>query len=193
MSSRGGTGTASHVISTDSEVFKIGALVQANHGIRPWFTVAGVPLGDQMTEGRIPGIYFETGSIIVIFATDLPLLPGQLERLARRASIGVGRTGSPGGNNSGDIFLAFSTANEMLLPQLSVAWRSLISLNDELLDPVYFAAVEAVDEAILNALCAAQDVPLALPHKGICRALDVEKLQQFLSIECRHQEHPVGI
>lgn len=180
---KGGTGTASRRIELVGKGFTLGALVQANHGTRPWFTVAGVPVGERMPEDRIPGLEHETGSIIVILATDLPLLPGQLERVARRASIGIGRAGSPGGNNSGDIFLAFSTANEMPLPQMSGAWRSMTCLNDEWLDPVYMAAVEAVDEAILNALCAAEDVPVARPPRGICRALDIKRLQNLFSIE----------
>ena len=119
-------------------------------------------------------------TIIVVLAPDLPLPPGQLERLSRRAAIGIGRAGTPGGNNSGDIFLAFSTANEMPLPQLSGAWRQMTMLNDERLDPVYMAAVEAVDEAVLNALCAAEDVPLARPAKGICRAIDTARMMKLM-------------
>jgi len=178
---KGGTGTASRVIDVEGQDFTIGALVQANHGLRPWLTVAGRRVGEAMPEDRISDMMTERGSIIVILATDLPLSPSQLERLARRASIGIGRGGTPGGNNSGDIFLAFSPANEMPLPQLSGAWRQMTSLNDERLDPVYLAAVEAVDEAVLNALCAAEDVPLARPANGICRAMDTERLMDLLS------------
>ncbi|EEX14351.1 peptidase, T4 family [Citreicella sp. SE45] len=178
---KGGTGTASRVIDVEGQGFTIGALVQANHGLRPWLTVAGRRVGEAMPEDRILDMMTERGSIIVILATDLPLSPSQLERLARRASIGIGRGGTPGGNNSGDIFLALSTANEMPLPQLSGAWRQMTSLNDERLDPVYLAAVESVDEAVLNALCAAEDVPLARPANGICRAMDTERLMDLLS------------
>ena len=177
---KGGTGTASRQIEVDDRTFTLGALVQANHGLRPWLTVAGRRVGEQMTEHRITDMMTERGSIIVILATDLPLSSGQLERLSRRAAIGIGRAGSPGGNNSGDIFLAFSTANEMPLPQLSGPWRQMTCLNDELLDPVYMAAVEAVDEAVLNALCAAEDVPLARPANGICRAMDTGQLMALL-------------
>ena len=177
---KGGTGTASRRLDVDGSPFTLGALVQANHGLRPWLTVAGTRVGEAMTEDRVIDMVTERGSIIVILATDLPLLPGQLERLARRAAIGIGRGGTPGGNNSGDIFLAFSTANEMPLPQLSGAWRQMTCLNDELLDPVYMAAVEAVDEAVLNALCAAEDVPLARPANGICRAMDTDRLMSLL-------------
>ncbi|MDK3019242.1 P1 family peptidase [Pseudodonghicola flavimaris] len=177
---KGGTGTASRRIGIDGTAFTLGALVQANHGLRPWLTVAGQPVGREMPEHRIADMMTERGSIIVILATDLPLSPGQLERLARRAAIGIGRGGTPGGNNSGDIFLAFSTANEMALPQLSGPWRQMTCLNDELLDPVYLAAVEAVEEAVLNALCAAEDVPMARPATGICRAMDTGRLMELL-------------
>lgn len=177
---KGGTGTASRRVKVEEEAFTVGALVQANHGIRPWLTVAGRPLGDMMGEDRVPGMITERGSIIVVLATDLPLLPGQLERLARRAAIGIGRAGSPGGNNSGDIFLAFSTANEVPLPQLSGPWRQMTCLNDEYLDPAYLAAVEAVDEAVLNALCAAEDVPFARPARGVCRAIDTDRMLNLL-------------
>ncbi|MCD1619104.1 P1 family peptidase [Salipiger marinus] len=178
---KGGTGTASRRVPVEGQEFTLGALVQANHGLRPWLTVAGRPVGPQMPEDRITGMTTERGSIIVILATDLPLGPGQLERLARRAALGIGRGGTPGGNNSGDIFLAFSTANAMPLPQLSGPWRQMTTLNDERLDPVYLAAVEAVDEAVLNALCAAEDVPLARPATGICRAIDTTRLQALVA------------
>jgi D-aminopeptidase len=177
---KGGTGTASRLIATDEQVFTLGALVQANHGLRPWLTVLGVPVGAEMTADRIPGLQTERGSIIAIIATDLPLSPGQLERLARRAALGIARGGTPGGSNSGDMFLAFSTANAMNLPQMSGPWRTMTTLNDELLDPVYMAAVEAVDEAILNAMLAAEDVPTARPAGGVCRAIDPDTLVAIL-------------
>lgn len=178
---KGGTGTASRQVPIDGQTFKVGALVQANHGLRPWLTIAGQKVGNVMDENRIPDMKAERGSIIVVLATDIPLLPGQLERLSRRAAIGIGRSGTPGGNNSGDIFLAFSTANEMDLPQLSGPWRHMECLNDELLDPVYMAAVEAIDEAILNAMCAAVDVPLARPADGVCCAIDGEEVARLLA------------
>lgn len=179
---KGGTGTASRQVPVDGHGYTVAALVQANHGLRDWLTVAGCRVGERMPEDRVPGMTRENGSIIVVLATDLPLLPGQLERLARRASIGIGRAGTPGGNNSGDIFLAFSTANEMPLPQLSGPWRQMQCLNDERLDPVYLAAVEAVDEAVLNALCAAEDVPFARPAQGVCKALDTARLKALLQL-----------
>lgn len=173
---KGGTGTSSRKIRIDGKEFTIGVLVQANHGVRPWLKVLGKHLGPSMNEDRIPGLNAERGSIIVVIATDLPLAPNQLNRLARRATLGIGQTGSPGGNNSGDIFLAFSTANKMDLPQLSGAWRQMEFLNDELLDVPYQAVVEATDESILNAMLMAQDTPTARPTGHICRAIDSAEL-----------------
>ena len=177
---KGGTGTASRGIRIDGQDFVLGVLVQANHGIRPWFTVLGVPVGREMTEDRIPGFGAEHGSIICVLATDLPLAPGALERLARRATLGIARGGTPGGNSSGDIFLAFSTANPEDLPQIAGPWRSLTLLNDELLNSVYLAAVEAVDEAVLNAMLAAGDTPTARPSGSLCRGLDPDRLCAIL-------------
>lgn len=178
---KGGTGTASRRINIGGHSYHLGALVQANHGLRPWFTVLGVPVGQSMTEDRIPGMSRERGSIVCVLATDLPLLPGQLQRLSRRATIGIGRGGTPGGNNSGDMFLAFSVANDMELPQLSGPWRQMTSLNDELLDTVYLAAVEAVEEAVLNAMLMAEDMPIARPQGAICRAIDHQQLLKVLN------------
>ena len=173
---KGGTGTASRRLEVDGKCFHLGVLVQANHGRRPWLTVLGVPVGQSMTGDRIPGMPRERGSIICVLATDLPLLPRQLEKIARRAALGIGRGGTPGGNSSGDIFLAFSTANEMALPQLSGPWRRMQSLNDEFLDPVYLAAIEAIEEAVLNAMLMAHDVPTARPGGAVCRAIDPQRL-----------------
>lgn len=178
---KGGTGTASRRIEAGGKPHTLGVLVQANHGLRPWFKVLGQPVGEKMMEDRLPGFKAERGSIIVIIATDLPLLPSQLDRLARRATIGIGRGGTPGGNSSGDIFLAFSTANEMDLPQLSGPWKSMVSLNDDLLDPVYMAAVEAIEEAVLNAMLAAEDTPTARPAGAVCRAIDAEALRELFA------------
>ena len=177
---KGGTGTASRQIEIDGSTYTIGTLVQANHGLRPWLTVQGTPVGQHMMDNRIPDFKSELGSIISIIATDLPLLSSQLERLARRATIGIGKGGTHGGNNSGDIFLAFSTANEMELPQLSGPWRDHRSLNDELLDQVYMATVEVVEEAVLNAMLAAEDVPTARPMGFVCQAIDGEELLETL-------------
>ncbi len=178
---KGGTGTASRRLDIAGENFTLGALVQANHGIRPWLTVLGKPVGRHMMADRIPGLPHERGSIIVILGTDLPLLPAQLQKLARRASLGIGRGGTPGGNSSGDIFLAFSVANDMALPQLDGPWRSMRCLNDECLDAVYLAVVDVVEEAVLNALLMARDVPTARPAGSVCRAIDAQALVGWLN------------
>lgn len=177
---KGGTGTASRQIEIDGQTFLLGVLVQANHGLRPWLKIQGQTVGPQMMQNRIPGIDGERGSIIAVLATDMPLQPLQLNKLARRGAIGIGRGGTAGGNNSGDIFLAFSTANEMELPQLSGPWRQFVSLNDELLDAVYMAAIDAIEEAIVNAMVAAEPVPTARPAGHFCQVLDIELLKKAL-------------
>jgi L-aminopeptidase/D-esterase-like protein len=127
-----------------------------------------------MTEGRL--LERETGSIIVVLATDAPLSALSLRHLARRAGLGVGRGGSPGGNNSGDVFLAFSVAEPMDLPQFAAPRRSSAHLNNELLDPLYLAGVESVEEAVLNALLAGEDAPTVKPPGHVCRAIDADAL-----------------
>jgi len=171
---KGGTGTSSRVINISGEGFVLGALVQANHGLRPWLTVLGQRIGEAMPEDRL--LTSELGSIIVVLGTDLPMAPHQLRRLAKRAAIGVGRGGSPGGNNSGDIFLAFSTANRGPIPQMAGARRSLETINDELFDPIYMAATETIEEAVINAVLAAKDMTTLRPPGRICRAIDADRL-----------------
>ncbi len=174
---KGGTGTSSRRLQIDGEEFVIGSLVQANHGTRPWLTVLGKPVGKLITEDRL--FTQEQGSIIVILGSNLPMAPHQLQRLAKRAAIGIGRGGTPGGNNSGDIFLAFSTANRGPIPQLADSRRTLEVINDELFDPVYLAAVEAIEEAVVNAILAAEDMPTARPAGLVCRAIDSNRLMEF--------------
>ena len=174
---KGGTGTASRRLNIGGEPFTLGALVQANHGTRPWFTPLGRRVGEAMTEGRL--LDSEQGSIIVILATDLPAAPHQLRRLAKRAAIGIGRGGTPGGNNSGDIFLAFSTANRGPIPQMAGSRRTLETINDGLFDPIYLAAAEAVEEAVINALLAAEDMTTLRPPDLVCRAIDAQQLVTF--------------
>lgn len=178
---KGGTGTASRQIRIDGRTFTVGTLVQANHGLRPWLTVLGAHVGPKMLQDRLPDSHTERGSIVCVVATDLPLSSGQLERLARRATIGISRSGSPGGNNSGDIFVAFSTANEMELPQSSGPWRTVTQLNDELLDEMYMATVQSVEEAVLNAMFAAYDVPTTRPAGYVCKAIDPAELLRAMS------------
>lgn len=171
---KGGTGTASRIVQIDGVGLTIGALVQANHGLRPWLTVLGRRVGEVMTEDRL--LESELGSIIVVLGTDIPMAPHQLRRLAKRGAIGIGRGGTPGGNNSGDIFLAFSTANRGPLPQLAGPRRTLETINDELFDPVYLAATEVIEEAVVNAMLAAEDMTTLRPAGLVCRAIDADRL-----------------
>lgn len=176
---KGGTGTSSRCLELDGEEFVLGALVQANHGLRPWLTVLGHPVGKEMLEDRL--MDKEHGSIIVVLGTNLPMAPHQLQRLAKRAAIGIGRGGTPGGNNSGDIFLAFSTANRGPLPQMAGSRLRLDMINDELLDPVYMAATESIEEAVINAMLAAEDMTTLRPPGLICRAIDSDRLSSYFT------------
>ena len=171
---KGGTGTASRLVGIGGADYTIGALVQANHGIRPWLTVLGRPVGQEMTEGRLKEQ--ETGSIIVVVGTDAPLSALSLRHVARRAAIGIGRGGTPGGNSSGDIFLAFSVADPMPMPQQAGPLIQRTELNGEVIDPLYLAAVEAVEEAVVNALVAGEDVPTFKPPGKVVRAIDTARL-----------------
>lgn len=169
---KAGTGTASRRVEVGSETYTVGVLVQANHGKRPWFNVLGQPVGKLMPfEGLVPR---ETGSIIVVIATDAPLSTISLRHLARRAGLGLGRGGTPGGNSSGDIFLGFSTAPFGPMPQQAGPLIQRSEINAELLDPIYLAAVEAVEESVVNAIVAGSDTPtFRFPGKiipGIDRA-----------------------
>jgi D-aminopeptidase len=180
---KGGTGTSSRVVEVGGRRGVVAALVQANHGLRDWLTVLGVPVGRHLREHRI--FDREQGSIIVVLGTDLPLLPNQLQRLARRAAIGIGRGGTPGGNNSGDIFLAFGTGNRIELPQRGASSWQLEAVNDELFDPIYEAAVQAVEEAVVNALLAAGDTPTFRPHGHVVRAIDHGALVELMRRHAR--------
>ncbi len=169
---KAGTGTASRRVEVGGETYTVGVLVQANHGKRPWFNVLGQPVGKLMPfEGLVPR---ETGSIIVVIATDAPLSTISLRHLARRAGLGLGRGGTPGGNSSGDIFLGFSTAPFGPMPQQAGPLIQRSEINAELLDPIYLAAVEAVEESVVNAIVAGSDTPtFRFPGKiipGIDRA-----------------------
>jgi D-aminopeptidase len=151
-----GTGTASRIAKVEGEGdFTVGVLVQANYGLRSELRVAGVPVGQELPTPA-PEKKQDNGSIIIVIATDAPLLPTQLERLARRATMGLARNGSYAGNGSGDIFIAFSTAN----PQANQAKGSsgLRMLGSDELDPLFLATANATEEAIINALVAAKSM-----------------------------------
>ena len=171
---KGGTGTASRQVEIGGTPYTVGALVQANHGVRPWLTILGKPVGQIMTDGRLRET--ETGSIIVIIGTDAPLSSLSLRHTAKRAAIGIGRGGSPGGNNSGDIFLAFSVANAGPMPQQDEAVVARAILNNEWVDPIYMATVEAIEEAVVNAMVAGEDVRTVKPKGLTCRGIDRQRL-----------------
>lgn len=173
---KGGTGTSSRQVEVGDERYTVAALVQANYGIRPWFTVLGVPVGQHLTDDRILEGR-EQGSIIVVLATDAPMLPHQLQRMAKRGAIGIGRCGSPGGNNSGDIFLAFSVAPV----ETSGVRANAAYIRDDFFDGFYEAAVQSTEEAIVNAMVAARDTPaIKLPAGRICRALPHDRLVEIM-------------
>lgn len=175
---KGGTGTASRRVVAAGQSWTLGVLVQANHGTRDGLTVSGVPVGKHLRNDLVHPR--ETGSIIVVIATDAPLLPHQLDRMARRGSIGIGRGGTCGGHSSGDIFLAFSTANPQSNPWHAPDVMALQMLKDTHLDVLYTAAVQAVDEAVINAMTAAQDRPTIKPANKIVRAIDHDALRAVL-------------
>ena len=171
---KGGTGTASRKLSAKEGGYTVGVLVQCNYGVQQQLRIAGIAVGRELP----PGIPHkdDTGSIIVVVATDAPLLPTQLKRLARRVPLGLGRLGSYSGDGSGDIFIAFSTANPG-------AWgggkvKPLTMLPNDDMNPVFLATVQSVEEAVVDALIAAKTM------KGIndfeVRAIPHAELQQVL-------------
>ncbi len=172
---KGGTGTASRVVKAKEISYTIGALVQANCGRRPQLTIAGVPVGREIPENSV--FSKENGSIIIVIATDAPLLPHQLKRLARRASLGLARTGSVSGNGSGDLFIAFSTTNPGAADP-SAATHSVETIPNDRLDEIFEATVLVVEEAIVNALVANEGMTGrdghkvdSLPHERLRAAL----------------------
>ncbi|MGC2273411.1 MAG: P1 family peptidase [Candidatus Sulfotelmatobacter sp.] len=184
---KGGTGTSSRVLDAKDGGYTIGVLVQCNYGRRDQLLIAGVPVGKEIPEHpayeagtALPGYdrrnRSDTGSIIVIVATDAPLIPTQLKRVARKVSLGLGRLGSYSGDGSGDIFLAFSTANPGA--DGSQGLHHLTMLPNDSLDPIFLATVQATEEAVVNAMVAAQTmkgindhVVIALPHDRLRQVL----------------------
>jgi L-aminopeptidase/D-esterase-like protein len=172
---KGGIGTASRKLGEPQGGWTVGVLVQANFGRRSQLLVAGVPVGREIIEGE-DREKKEEGSIIVVVATDAPLLPHQLKRLARRVSLGLARTGSVSGNGSGDIFLAFSTANVGAAKAEGLLKVTL--LPNERMDPLFEATVQSTEEAVLNALAAAKTMVGRDGHKVI--ALPHDRLREVL-------------
>jgi D-aminopeptidase len=180
---KGGTGTASRKLPESMGGWTVGALVQTNFGRRFQLTIAGVPVGAHLkgntiwTNGENPFVQ-DSGSLIIIIATDAPLLPHQLKRLAKRASLGMARTGGLGGNGSGDIFLAFSTANMHAARGDEKGLATLQSVSNDHIDPLLFSTAYAAEEAIINSMIAAEDMT---GHKGVSiKALPHDKLREIL-------------
>jgi D-aminopeptidase len=193
---KGGIGTASRVTDADAGGFTVGVLVQANYGRRDWLRIDGVPVGEAIPTAEVPSPYAAieddderpvprppgSGSIIVIVATDAPLLPNQCQRLAQRAGLGIARMGGTGAHSSGDLFLCFATGNRTLPrtsfradPRVTVDIRAL---NDFAIGPLFDATIEATEEAIVNALVGAatmtgrDDITAhALPHERLLETM----------------------
>jgi D-aminopeptidase len=171
---KGGIGTASRVLDAKSGGYAVGVLVQCNYGRRDQLRIAGVPVGKEIPEH--PAYGEDVGSIIIVIATDAPLIPTQLKRIARRASLGLGRDGSYSGDGSGDIFIAFSTANAGASDPKGI--HDLKMLPNDQLDPLFLATVQATEEAIVNAMIAAETMTgindrtvIALPHDKLREVL----------------------
>jgi L-aminopeptidase/D-esterase-like protein len=177
---KGGIGTSSRKVTVQAGGYTVGVLVQCNCGRRPLLRIAGVPVGKEIPDGvpyaaNEPRIGQDVGSIIIVVATDAPLVATQLKRLARRATLGLGRTGSISGNGSGDLFLAFSVANGDVK---SDGANNVKMLGNDLLDPLFEATVEATEEAIVNAMVGAKTMVGIDGHKVI--GLPHDKLVEVL-------------
>ena len=187
---KGGTGTASRRLAQDEGGWTVGALVQANYGSRERLTVDGVPVGREIPVSSVASAWDQahpldeagSGSIIVVLATDAPLLPHQCERLAQRAGLGVARVGGGGENSSGDLFIAFSTGNRGRMSSYKLSGApepfDVAMLPDTGISALFWAAIEATEEAILNAMCMA-DTMSGRDSRTI-HALPLDRLQEVM-------------
>ena len=171
---KGGIGTSSRVLDAKYGGYTVGVLVQCNYGWRSQLRIAGVPVGREIPDHKVRDN--DVGSIIVVVATDAPMIPTQLKRLARRVSLGLGRDGSYSGDGSGDIFVAFSTANPGAANSKSM--RQITMLPNEQMNPLFLATVQATEEAVINAMVAAETMKgindfevIALPHERLREVL----------------------
>jgi D-aminopeptidase len=171
---KGGIGTSSRLVHTAEGDFMLGVLVQCNYGSRDQLRIAGINVGREIPEHTVWDK--DVGSIIVVVATDAPLIPTQLKRVAKKVSLGLGRDGSYSGDGSGDIFIAFSTANPGAVG--SKGLHSLTMMPNDSLDPVFLATVQATEEAVVNAMVAAETMTginghtvIALPHDRLREVL----------------------
>jgi D-aminopeptidase len=172
---KGGIGTSSRVIDSKEGRYTVGVLVQCNYGARSELRIAGVPVGREISDNPTYGK--DVGSIIVVVATDAPLIPTQLKRIAKKVSLGLGRDGSYSGDESGDIFIAFSTANPEAANNKGL--RSLSMIPNDSLDPIFLATVQATEEAVVNAMVAADTMTgidnhtvIGLPHGRLREVLE---------------------
>jgi D-aminopeptidase len=192
---KGGIGTSSRVVAERDGGFTVGSLVQSNFGFREWLRVDGVPVGEAINTDVVPSAYGReesagdrygdrrppppgSGSIIVILATDAPLLPHQCERLAQRAGLGLAKVGSVGGQTSGELFFCFATGNRLTGHDSSGPVSSVRMLDDQVIDALFMATIEATEEAVVNALVAAETMTgrdghtaHALPHDRLVEAM----------------------
>lgn len=171
---KGGIGTSSRVLDPKQGGYTVGVLVQCNYGSREELRIAGIPVGREISEHTV--WQKDVGSIIIVVATDAPLIPTQLKRIARKASLGLGRNGSFSGDGSGDIFIAFSTANPEAASPKGI--HDLKMLPNDQLDPLFLATVQATEEAVINAMVAAETMTgindrtvIALPHDKLREVL----------------------
>src|SRR6201997_3074606 len=171
---KGGIGTSSRVLDAKYGGYTVGGLVQCNYGWRSQLRIAGVPVGREIVDHKVRDN--DVGSIIVVVATDAPMIPTQLKRLARRVSLGLGRDGSYSGDGSGDIFVAFSTANPGAANSKST--RQIMMLPNEQMNPLFLATVQATEEAGINEMVAAETMKgindfevIALPHERLREVL----------------------
>jgi D-aminopeptidase len=171
---KGGIGTSSRMLSEKEGGYTVGVLVQCNYGRRDQLRIAGVPVGKEIPESTVYGS--DTGSIIIVVATDAPLIPTQLKRMAKKVSLGLGRDGSYSGDGSGDIFIAFSTANGATISSKTA--HKIEMLPNDSLDPVFLATVQATEEAIVNAMVAAKTMTGVDNHKVI--ALPHDRLREVM-------------
>ncbi len=178
---KGGIGTASRVVGIGDHEYTVGVLVQGNFGARSDLLVDGVPVGRELADPPPPSPSTDRdGSVIVVLATDAPLSDRQLGRLCRRGMLGLSRTGAVGRHTSGDILLAFSNTRENRVDRFATsALRTTITLDDSRIDPFFAAAIESTEEAVLNALIAAETmtgrdghVAMALPHDQLVSVMD---------------------
>lgn len=179
---KGGSGTSSRIVEVGDSVYTLGVFVQANFGRKRNLTIAGVPVGEALidtlnNEFKAPPSYQPgDGSIIVVVATDAPVLPHQLKRIVQRISLGIGQVGGQGTNGSGDIFIAFSTANPSAFQREN--FTKVDELPNDMINPLFEATIQATAEAIINAMVAAETMEgingnksYGLPHKLVIDVL----------------------